>query len=319
MLSNLTRADPETAKAQREEKDAATEARKAEIERLRGLYDKFTNENFVKTVLPEDVEYSKKFLKGRIEKLQTSPNMTQDQLAAFKESKEALQFENLYESLRRRHKFKRTFERADKDLDDRIAGLKKEGKPVPDAFYTGKKLVAGALKWFKGVQFETKDVYDDKEAEVNDQYSDLTDGQSLTNLDKTAEAAEDAEDARRSEFSIFGLIKEVLAWTTGYFTIFLMFLAVLLGASLATNLNIYRNWAYRLLYAIYGGAFFFVVIPYVLLYRWAFMGKRPRFYSIIPLIPYHWDGVIGQIFLSWLSFRPDTIIWELEEWKELQP
>ena len=318
MLSNLIRTDPETAKAQREEKVSAQKARQKEIERLRGQYNQFTNEKFIATVLPEDVEYGKKFLKGRIEKLQTSTTMTEDQLAAFKESKESLQFDNLFKALQRRYTFKTDFEAAKKEYISRIEALKKEGKPIPNEFKVASKLVNEALKWFKGAQNETIDVYDDKLQEVQDRYKEQSAGQNIDDPDKTEADVSAAAEALRSEFSIGGLIADTMKWVAGYFTTFLLFLAVLVGASLATNLNIYRNWAYRLLYAIYGGGFFFIVIPYVLLYRWAWLGKRPRFYSILPLVPYHWDGAVGQLFLSWLSFRPDTIVYDLEEWKGFQ-
>ena len=318
MLSNLIRVDPETAKAQREEKAVAQKARQKEIERLRGQYNQFTNEKFIATVLPEDVEYGKKFLKGRIEKLQTSTTMTEDQLAAFKESKEGLQFDNFYKALRRRFTFKTEFEGYKKDYTGRGEALKKEGKAVPKEFNIALKLSDEALKWFKGAQNETIDVYDDKQREIIESYKEQTAGQNVDNPDKTEADVSAAFEAARSEFSISGLIADTMKWVAGYFTTFMLILAVLVGASLATNLNIYRNWAYRLLYAVYGGAFFFLVIPYVLLYRWAWMGKRPRFYSILPLVPYHWDGSIGQLFLSWLSFRPDTIVYDLEEWKDLQ-
>ena len=102
---------------------------------------------------------------------------------------------------------------------------------------------------------------------------------------------------------------------SGWFVLFVLSLLVVLGASLASNLNIYRDWPFRLLYAIYGGLFFFLVIPYTLFYRWAWLQKRPRFYALIPLFPYHWDGRIAQLLLSWMSFRPDDAIGALREWE----
>jgi len=98
--------------------------------------------------------------------------------------------------------------------------------------------------------------------------------------------------------------------------LFLIFVSMMLGASLAVNLNIYKNWAFRLLYAVYGAIFCAIVIPYVLGYRWAFLGKKPKFYSLIPLFPYHWDSRVMQILFGWISYRPDDDIYNLLEWEK---
>lgn len=127
-------------------------------------------------------------------------------------------------------------------------------------------------------------------------------------------AAAEAKELERANFEGGRLIKRVFG-TAG--TILLVFLIVVLGvygASLATNLNIYRNVWFRILYAIYGFLGFFVVIPYVLLYRWWWLGKKPRFYALIPLIPYHLDNRIAQLLFGWLSFKPDDQMAALKEW-----
>jgi hypothetical protein len=123
-----------------------------------------------------------------------------------------------------------------------------------------------------------------------------------------------ARERERENFEAGRLAKRVFG-TIG--TILLVFLLVVLGvygASLASNLNIYRNAWFRVLYTIYGFLGFFVVIPYVLLYRWWWNGKKPRFYSLIPLIPYHLDNRLAQTLFGWLSFRPDDQIDALKEW-----
>lgn len=123
-----------------------------------------------------------------------------------------------------------------------------------------------------------------------------------------------AKERERETFESGRLLKRVFG-TIG--TILLVFLFIVLGvygASLATNLNIYRNIWYRLLYTIYGFLGFFIVIPYVLLYRWWWNGKKPRFYALIPLVPYHIDNRIAQSLFSWLSFRPDDQMNALKEW-----
>ena len=119
----------------------------------------------------------------------------------------------------------------------------------------------------------------------------------------TCAALENEEE--RKTFSINRLLKRALGITGGVLGVFLFIALGIFGASLATNLNVYRGWPYRLLYAIYGFVFFFVVIPYVLLWRWAYLKKRPRFYSLIPIIGVPFENRIAATLLSWLTFEPD--------------
>jgi len=119
----------------------------------------------------------------------------------------------------------------------------------------------------------------------------------------TCAAAAAAEE--RKTFSIKRLIKRALAITSSVLGMFLVVSLGLFSASLATNLNVYRGWPYRLLYAIYGVVFFFIVIPYVLLWRWAYLKKRPRFYAFIPIIGVPIENSILAFLLSWFTFEPD--------------
>ena len=112
------------------------------------------------------------------------------------------------------------------------------------------------------------------------------------------------------------VINSAFSYIGGYLGIFLIFTSMMLGASLAVNLNIYKNWAFRIVYAFYGAIFCAIVIPYVLFYRWAWLGKRPKFYSLIPLFPYHWNSRFAQILLGWISYRPDADIELLREWEK---
>lgn len=118
-----------------------------------------------------------------------------------------------------------------------------------------------------------------------------------------------------NKFDIWRLIGKILGIV---FTILLSFLLVVLGvygSSLATNLNVHHDWPYRVLYAIWGLLFFWLVIPYVLLYRWWWNGHKPRFYALIPLVPYKFDNYYMGIMFSWMSFKPDDVIADLREWE----
>jgi hypothetical protein len=132
--------------------------------------------------------------------------------------------------------------------------------------------------------------------------------------EKERAAKEAKERAERSQFSFGRFFGKV---TGTVFTILLVFLAVVgcfYGAHLATNLNLYRSWPYRLLYAVYGFVFFPVVILYVLGYRWWWKGKKPRYYALLPLIPYYINHPLLASFFSWLSYKPDDAIEAYQEW-----
>ena len=135
---------------------------------------------------------------------------------------------------------------------------------------------------------------------------------------KTAEEARRAKEAEdrkaRSEFRTGRFLATVFG-TIG--TILLAFFAIaggVYGAHLATNLNIYRSWPYRLLYAIYGFLFFPVVIVYVLGYRWWWKGRKPRYYALLPLIPYFINQPLLSMLLSWMTYKPDDVMDALHEW-----
>ena len=136
---------------------------------------------------------------------------------------------------------------------------------------------------------------------------------------KKLEKKQKREQAKQNEieqktFSFTRLFGTVAGTFFGIFIIFCLFFLAVLGSSMATNLNIYHSAPFRIFYAIYGFLFFFLVIPYVLGYRWFWKGKRPKFYSLIPIIPYHLDNQWAALLFSWLSYRPDDQIECLKEW-----
>lgn len=138
-----------------------------------------------------------------------------------------------------------------------------------------------------------------------------------------AEKAADAErvkrenEARKAKESF--RVGRFLGKATGTFSsvigIFLLVMVGLFGSCLATNLNLYRTWPYRLLYAIYGFVFSPLVILYVFAYRWFWLGKAPRFYALVPLVPYRLEHPWAIQLLSWLSYKPDDVIEVLKEWQ----
>lgn len=129
-------------------------------------------------------------------------------------------------------------------------------------------------------------------------------------------AAAEADAKDRETFSFSRMFWRGVSIALNIIKWFILIALALYGASLATNLNLYREAPIRVLYAIYGFLFFWVAIPYSLLYRWWWMGKKPVFYAFIPLIPYKFNNRYAAMMLSWMSFKPDDQIACLMEWKK---
>jgi Fe2+ transport system protein B len=131
---------------------------------------------------------------------------------------------------------------------------------------------------------------------------------------KAVEEQKIAEE-KRENFNTTEMTKEALKITGIVLLVFVIIIIGVFGASLATNLMVYKSTPYRIFSAIYGFIFCFIVIPYVLGYRWWWKGKKPIFYALIPIIPYHLDNKFAQVLFSWLSYKPDDTINALKEWR----
>ncbi len=127
-------------------------------------------------------------------------------------------------------------------------------------------------------------------------------------------AKEAADRASRSQFNTGRFVGKVTGTVTTILIYFAIIAGAIWGANLATNLNLYRSWPYRLLYAVYGAVFFPIVIIYVLGYRWFWKGKKPRYYALLPLIPYYINQPILAKLLSWMSYKPDDVVDAFQEW-----
>jgi hypothetical protein len=216
-----------------------------------------------------------------------------------------------------RYNFYTTIAEAKGMAETTIDAAKKNKTPPPKESLLLQKTANDLLAWFKKTKYETKDVYDTKLKAATAEYAEKAKGANLEDPQDLKKRAESEIKEKSENFSLSGLISDVSAYVGGYLGLALIFIGVLLGASLASNLNVYRNWTFRLFYALYGALFFFVVIPYSLFYRWLLLGKRPKFYALIPLVPYHWNNRIMQILFGWISFRPDSDIYSLKEWENI--
>jgi uncharacterized BrkB/YihY/UPF0761 family membrane protein len=118
-------------------------------------------------------------------------------------------------------------------------------------------------------------------------------------------AAEKAEEERRT-FSSSRMLQRTFSITMKILLGFLLVALGIFGASLATNLNVYKPWPFRVLYLLYGFFGFFIVIPYVLLWRWGYKGLRPDFFGLFPIIEGKFNNPITALLLSWLCFYPPS-------------
>jgi len=133
-----------------------------------------------------------------------------------------------------------------------------------------------------------------------------------------AKAREEAlnQDKEQDTFSTSRMFGSILNTALRVFSSLLTIFLILISASLAVNLNIYKPVPFRILYAIYGALFALIVLPYTLLYRWMYLGKRPQYYGFLPFIPRFFIHRPIQFLFGWLTFRPDEHMWELEEWRK---
>lgn len=154
-----------------------------------------------------------------------------------------------------------------------------------------------------------------KEAENQKQKTELDTKKTEEDKKAVAERAEKERiAAERAEFSFSRLLWRIFEITITALLIAFVIGSALYGSSLATNLNVYKSAPYRVIYAIWGFLFFWVVIPYVWIYRRFWLKKQPEFYAILPLVPYSFNHWFMRKFFDWITFNPVDVD-ELKEWQ----
>ena len=121
-------------------------------------------------------------------------------------------------------------------------------------------------------------------------------------------------DAEKDEFNVTRLLKNAFNNGISYVILAVVIFVLLLGSSMAVNLNMYKPMPFKILYAIWGFLFGLIVVPYVLIYRWYWLGKQPRYYGFLPFIPGFFVRPITQFVFGWLTYKPDDLMGETQEW-----
>jgi hypothetical protein len=144
-----------------------------------------------------------------------------------------------------------------------------------------------------------------------------TPGAPTANATARAEGAEVEKfksDAEKDDFNVTRLLKNAFNNGISYVVLAVVIFVLLLGSSMAVNLNMYKPMPFKILYAIWGFLFGLIVVPYVLVYRWYWLGKQPRYYGFLPFIPRFFVNPLTQFVFGWLTYKPDDRMGETQEW-----
>lgn len=114
-----------------------------------------------------------------------------------------------------------------------------------------------------------------------------------------------AEEASRREFSKARLAQNTARMAGKGIGIALLLLVMLLGATLAANAVVYKPAPLRVAAFLYGGLFSPFVVAYMLGVRWAWYGRRPPYYALLPLVPMRFRHTSLLYALGWLCYKPD--------------
>jgi hypothetical protein len=132
-----------------------------------------------------------------------------------------------------------------------------------------------------------------------------------------ADAAAKQAEAERATFSPSRLISKILKYLFTTILILGCITLACVGASYATNLNVYRPLPQRVFYAIYGFAFWIPVVLYCGIYREWWLQKPSVRYAALPLFDQPFESPFLQQILGWTTFVADEHVHDLEEWRSI--
>lgn len=306
MSSWFSRPTPEEKAAEQAERVASRDSLESAKQSITSDLDKLQN-----TAAKEDIDYAKTIYTNGLDWIKAHPRASPDDIKDYMIN---LKSNPLLQSLQQRGIFYMYAGMAQKFLTSRIKDLE---TTKSNLLSTAKELVEPLLKekdkitnWLeKGRSTLLPNDYKDKGDEIKQLFSGPSGKEDPFTIkaiidDKELEKVQVKKNLEMNTVNISRLSLTVFYITAYIIAAVILCWGIFLGASYATNLNIYRSFAFRLFYAIYGALFFIVVVPYELIYKKWWMGETLQMRGYIPLI----DGPVEQ--WSWFG---QTLLFFLEK------
>jgi len=265
------------------------------ITKWNGLLEKYRGDYYKdpRRILPTDLEEMKMFLRDRLSILRKSTTLSTTALDGLNNNLETQKFEALQENYQARAELS-TF------LDDLEAELEK-GPATAEKVLALKACLTKSRIWMMSPanKYLSSEDYDAHMEELLEAGSQLLDKRALNvgNVREWLKTVEADEQMKQDTFDVGDMFKKMFTTAAGLVGVFLLILFGLLGASLAMNMNLYRNVGFRILYFLYGFVFFpFPIVR--MLFLWFMQSRRPEFFAILPFVEGEKSG--------WFTFVPLT-------------
>jgi len=267
-----------------------------------------------KATAKEDYPVIQKLVQDMLNWLKANPSTNEDDINDY--STNMIQQNPLIQSMNIRKQWADGFMMFEAITQERIKTITKKN---PELLASANEILAPMrtyrdtlLTWFKNGQLTLlPQDYEDKGVEISEtirgengkedkfKVQAFFDNTKLTK-EKVTKYKED------NKIIISRLIKKIVSITLRILFYVLIGFGCFLGASYATNLNIYRSFSFRVFYAIYGALFFIFVVPYELIYKKWLLGESLPMYGYIPLMegPVEKWSWIGQNIFFFFEKRP---------------
>lgn len=291
--------NPEAEKARKEAKEKAEKEKELLRKLLFSLRDQVTNKQNISSYVQKKINA---LVDSEFQNLQKNPDQTEDEYKRKKDTvqeqqKDIFSVNDLVLILDVAAKVSRL--QADKYLLE---------KRITDAQKTTLYTLASSIESFMNSidTKETKDIRSFYESTRQGYKAIITDSDLALDVTKvnTLEKQVTAEKkADENTFRLSRLINETMRITMSTVGSLFLVMLFLISGMLTANDAIGRDISYRILYFIYGGLGFPVMLIYYL-YRW-FFGTAPHIYRLLPIYTQESDTTIGRFFLFPFTYKED--------------
>lgn len=291
--------NPEAEKARKEAKEKAEKEKELLRKILFSLRDQVTNKQNISSYVQKKINA---LVDAEFENLQKNPDQTEDDYKRKKDTvqeqqKDIFSVNDLVLILESSAKVSRL--QADKYLLE---------KRITDAQKTTLYTLASSIESFMNSidTKETKDIRSFYESTRQGYKAIITDSDlaldvtKVNSLEKQVTAEKKADE---NTFRLSRLINETVRITMSTVGSLFLVMLFLISGMLTANDAIGRDISYRILYFIYGGLGFPVMLIYYL-YRW-FFGTAPHIYRLLPIYTQESDTTIGRFFLFPFTYKED--------------